>query len=1183
MKLITRTITADREFSGVCLTLSEQLKAAKPLPISVSGLTDGASDAFLTELLRFAEEERRSPRLLFATDEREASRLAAMLSAEGLPALYYPPRDFVLLNIAASHDTERERLSVLCRVLSGESVTVVTTPYAALQRTLPPSRLSEHAFSLRVGDEASPLTLAERLTAMGFARTEAVEGTGQFARRGDILDLFPSDTPFPIRIEFFGDEIDRMSYFDPLTQRSEDVCEMLSLLPAKESLVSAEAREEMRRAHEALAKHAKEPETIAALTMERAALAGDNDLFFADRYFALLYPEKACLLSYFTPAATVSAVLSDSGMKESTETRLSFLAEETTAMVEKGLLAPKYNDFFAPYGAFSAFLSEAVTVYLASFGNSVSGPLAGLFGFRSRRTVSYFDKPLLLREDIKTFLLGYYRVLVVAENAAAAEALSEALRAESMATLLLSPDEAADYDLLNKGAIGITYGAVTSGFELMVPKLAVLSLLPDEAAARKRARKQAKLKKRPAGERILSHADLSVGDYVVHANHGIGVFEGMEQIRQGGITRDYITIRYAGTDKLFLPADRLELISKYIGTKSEDGTVKLSKLGGADWTRARSRAKTTAKDMARELVQLYAQRQKKAGFAFPPPCDMEEDFADSFEFEETPSQTQAIREIEEDMQKAVPMDRLLCGDVGFGKTEVALRAAFKAIVGGKQAAILVPTTILAMQHYQTAISRMRGYPVTIEMLSRLRSPREQERVRRAVARGSVDLIIGTHSLLSKQVAFKDLGLLIVDEEQRFGVGQKEKLKALATDVDVLTLTATPIPRTLNMAMSGIRDMSVLDEAPADRHPVQTYVMEHNDIVIGEAIRKELARGGQVLYLYNRVETMERPLAKLSSLFPEARIAVAHGKMDKETLEDIWQSLVRGEIDILICTTIVETGVDLPSANTLIIEDADRMGLSQLHQLRGRVGRSGRHAYAYFTYRRGKELSDIAEKRLKAIREYAEFGAGFKIALRDLEIRGAGNLLGAEQHGHHIDAVGYDLYMKILNEAVLEEKGVTPEEVFEAQIDIPCDAHIPERYVATSAGRMEMYKKISHILTETDREDVLDELCDRYGEPPLPTQRLLWVALGRAIASRARISKVEGKDGMLRFVAATPDLSVWSELLASHKSLRFAAASGGPAMSYRLAPGEEPTRVFCELMTEYEKVKTGSDGSDGKND
>ncbi len=669
----------------------------------------------------------------------------------------------------------------------------------------------------------------------------------------------------------------------------------------------------------------------------------------------------------------------------------------------------------------------------------------------------------------------------------------------------------------------------------------------------------------------MPYADLRVGDYVVHAVHGIGVFEGIEQIRTDGAYRDYITIRYAGTDSLFLPADRLEMISKYIGAKSKDGTVKLSRLGGSEWQRAKTRAKESAKNIAKELIQLYAERQRREGFAFPPDSDMERDFAAEFEFEETDSQLLAISEIEGDMERPVPMDRLLCGDVGYGKTEVALRAAFKAIVGGKQAAILVPTTILAMQHYQTAISRMRSFPVDIEMLSRLRTPKEQERIKRRLARGEIDLIIGTHSLLSKNIAFKDLGLLIVDEEQRFGVAQKEKLKTLATDVDVLTLTATPIPRTLNMAMSGIRDMSVLDEAPSDRHPVQTYVLEYDEVVIGDAVRKELARGGQVLYLYNNTETIYRPAAKLQALFPEARVTVAHGKMDKEELEDIWQSLVRGEIDILVCTTIVETGVDLPNANTLIIENADRMGLSQLHQLRGRVGRSGRHAYAYFTYRRGKGLTEIAQKRLKAIREFAEFGAGFKIALRDLEIRGAGNLLGAEQHGH-IDSIGYDLYVKILNEAILEEKGIVTPPPFESQIELALDAYIPESYIATSAERMEMYKKISLISVREDASDVLDELFDRYGDVPRATERLLWVAYARAVLSRARISKVECRDGTLRFLSEHLALDVWSEVFSRHPSLRFAGGAKGPTVTYKLSHGEDAARILYELMTEYEDAE-----------
>ncbi len=1164
MRLITSLITEDREFYQASLALSEQFRANKPLPLSVNGLADGARDAFLAEILRYAAAEHPAPSLLLVSEESEARALTASLTADGITALYYPARDFLFLNISSSHDTERERLSVLCRVLSGEAVTVVTTPYAALELTMPPETLSSLALRLAVGDEISPDALSERLVTLGFARVELVDGVGQFARRGGIFDFYPASAPAPVRLEFFGDEIDRMGYFDPITQRMESDCPAVELSPAREVLADSRARADILAAHEALVKKA-DIDALRSLSAEKASLESGTDILFADRYISLIYRDSATLLSYFAPRRTLALVVSDSGMEERAETLLRTLAEEGTAFVEKGLLDARYNRFAEKYSTLTAFLSAHIPVYISAFGHSYNGKLAGLFGFRARRTVSYFDKPGLLLDDLKNLLSGFYRVLVLTESAAAAEAQAELLRAEGHAAVILPPDEACDLSLL-KNAVGISYGSYPSGFELLVPKIALLSCLPDELVTRRRARKARKTARYSAGQKIMSYADLSVGDYVVHAMHGIGRFEGMQQPRVDGVTRDYITIRYAGSDSLFLPADRLELISKYIGAKSEDGTVKLSKLGGTDWTRAKSRAKSAAQDMAKELVRLYAERQRREGFAFPPEGEMEREFADAFEFEETEPQAAAIEEITDDMMRPVPMDRLLCGDVGFGKTEVALRAAFKAIVGGKQVAILVPTTILAMQHYQTVISRMRSFPVDVEMISRLRTPKEQDKIRRRLERGEIDLIVGTHSLLSKKIKFKNLGLLIVDEEQRFGVRQKEKLKALATDIDVLTLTATPIPRTLNMAMSGIRDMSVLDEAPADRHPVQTYVMEHDDIVIGEAVRKELARGGQVLYLYNRVESMERPAAKLAALFPEARITVAHGKMEKEELEDIWQSLVRGEIDILVCTTIIETGVDLPNANTLIIEDPDRMGLSQLHQLRGRVARSGRHAYAYFTYRRGKELSEIADKRLKAIREYAELEAGFKIALRDLEIPGAGNLLGAEQHGH-IEAVGYDLYVKILNEAILEEKGVTREPAFEAQLDIAVDANIPERYIRTSPERMEMYKKISLILTPADRSDVLDEFIDRYGEPPKPVERLLWIAASRAIASRMRIAKVELRDGVLRFHAEKPDLAVWSVLFAEWAGLRFA----GAVVQYRLAKGEDAAETLYKLLVEYEKA------------
>ncbi len=1165
MKLITRTITADREFLGVCRALDEQLSAEKPLPISVSGLSDGASDAFLTELLRYAAEKYPTPRLLFVTDEGAAARTASFLSAEGLNALYYPAKDFVFLNIVSSHDTERERLSVLCRLLAGESVTVVTTPYAALQRTIPPAKLGENALSLRVGDEISPAQLAERLVRMGFTPVSLVEGVGQFAHRGGIFDLYAAGEDAPVRLEFFGDEVDRLAYFDPISQRVTQTAPEISLVPARESLWDESSRQAMCVAHKALLSRAT-GEAKALLSSELALLEGDGDVPFADRYFALLYPEMATLLSYFEGERTAVFVVGDSLSSEATGTLLSALSEEATSVVADGLLDKKYNAFCLTQGDLSLFLTKHIPVYATGFGNSYSGKLAGLFGFRSRRTVSYFGKESLLFEDISTLRSGYYRVLVLAESAAEADALAEMLAARAFPVKRISGDSDEGYEVLDD-AVGVAFGAYPSGFELLVPKIAVLSTAPDEGVKHRRARARRRRAPRPAGQKILSYADLSVGDYVVHAVHGIGIFDGMQQIRQDGVTRDYITIRYAGSDSLLLPAERLEMIAKYIGAGAEEGTVRISRLGGSDWQKQKSRAKAAAKDMAKELIALYAERQKKEGYAYPPACDLEREFAENFEFEETEPQLAAIEEIEGDMMRPVPMDRLLCGDVGFGKTEVALRAAFKAIVSGKQVAILVPTTILAMQHYQTAISRMRGYPVNVEMLSRLKKPKEQERILRRLARGDIDLIIGTHSLLSKGVSFRDLGLLIVDEEQRFGVGQKEKLKAMTKDVDVLTLSATPIPRTLNMAMSGIRDMSVLDEAPADRQPVQTYVLEHNDRVVTEAVRRELARGGQVLYLYNRVETMERPAVRLAEAFPDAHIAFAHGKMPKEELEDIWQSLVRGEIDVLICTTIVETGVDLPNANTLIIEDADRMGLSQLHQLRGRVGRSGRQAYAYFTYRRGKCLSEIAEKRLRAIREYASFGAGFKIALRDLEIRGAGNLLGAEQHGH-IDAVGYDLYVRLLNEAILEERGEKVAPPLESRIELAVDAHIPEGYICTSPERMEMYKKISFIRGDDDVSDVTDELCDRYGEPPKAVLRLLHVAALRSMASEARIAKIDEKDGCVRFFSDTPDLSVWSLLFETHKSLRFVAAASAPVLVYRLAKGEESVYAAYRLLTEY---------------
>ncbi len=1174
MRIITDAIRAERDFAALTAAVENLWQVHTPLPILVNGLSGAAADAGLTELARHAREGGH-PTLILTPDDAAARRIAATLTEAGVPADAFPTRDPIFHSITASHARERERLFVLHKRATGALDAIVTTPAAALSYTMPRARLTATALSLAVGRECAPDLLAERLEALGYIHEEAVEGAGQYARRGGIFDIFPTGEAFPVRLEFFGDEIDRMGHFDPITQRIFSPCPSLSFLPSREVLPDAEARARIGREIEKCLPKADDAGR-AALEKEKAILDAELDLPFADKYISLIYPAHECLLSYFDdgPRATV-LIAGTSDCKASLAGSLSLLDETVTGELSHGTISPSAARFGGKESDLLSFFATHAPLHLNAFGGGVSGmKVSALFGFRSRGGVSYTDKADLLLEDIRGLLTTGYRVLLVAGSRAEETAAADNLRAAGIAASHIPPDGVFSKKEHPLGAVYTTTADETvfrGGFELPTSRVAVLSLLPDDGTRRRRgASLRHRKKNAPAGERLLSYADLHDGDLVVHAVHGIGRFGGMTALSVDGVTRDYITIQYAGTDKLFLPADRLEMISKYIGADAESGKVKISKLGGGDWQKKKLRATAAAKNMAHELIRLYATRMRRPGFAFPPDDEMQREFENAFAYEETDSQLAAADDIKRDMERATPMDRLLCGDVGYGKTEVALRAAFKAVAGGKQVAILVPTTILAMQHYETTLSRMRGFPVTVEMLSRFRTPKEAEAILRRVKRGEVDILIGTHKLLSKAIAFRDLGLLIVDEEQRFGVAQKEKLKEMAENVDVLTLTATPIPRTLNMAMSGIRDMSLLDEAPSDRLPVETYVMEHDELLLEEAIRRELRRGGQVIYLYNRVGSMQTVAARLARALPDARIVTANGQMPKEELEDIWGDLVRGEIDIILCTTIVETGVDLPNAGTLIIEDADRMGLSQLHQLRGRVGRSARQAYAYFTFRTGKVLSEIAAKRLSAIREYAAFGAGFKIALRDLEIRGAGNLLGAEQHGN-IDAVGYELYVRLLNEAILEEKGIVPEKKLETVVDIRADAHIPESYIPATASRMEMYKKISAIADADDRADILAEFTDRFGKPPRAVLRLLDVALARALAGDAAITKVEERGGTLSFTLTTVDLASWSVLFSERNDLKF-SKTAPPCVLCRPGDGKDAAEVAVEILSRLSAVR-----------
>ena len=1171
---ISRIIRQDKEFLAFLECLRHEMRKDAPLPIVVNGIAGGASDAFITECVRESSQEGRLPLIILTADDTERSEIASMLTRSGLSVAEYKARELVFHNISASHDVDRERLLVLSHIDDGSLDAIVTTPAAALGYTMPKEVLKANSLSIKLGDELAPERIVDKLVGMGFASVDSVEARGQFAKRGGIVDFFGADMDAPCRVEFFGDEVDRLATFDPLTQRALESIREIQLIPAREVLVDRAARGRIAHEIERMLKNASISDEVRDRLKNELALASSDSLLnFRDKYLGLIYKNNSCLFDYYDGNKATILVVGTNGCRENAEKHLARLDSDREGMISLGSLtksAAKYSEDITYY---KEKLSANLCVHVNSFSGGVgTEKLAGLFGFRSRRTVSYggAGNASMLIEDITALKKGLYRTVILSENQQGQESLIDVLAANDIYARSVGRDEEIDVASMKGGEIVVGIGAY-EGFDLIGPKIAVLSMSVDKGRAIMQRRRQQRILKRVggAGKKLMSHADLSVGDYVVHANYGIGLFEGIETVTVDGVTKDYITIRYAGTDKLFVPCDRLEMIGKYIGDRAKDGTVKLSEMGGGGWQRTKSRAKAAVKDIAKNLINLYAERQRTPGFAFPKDTELEAEFDAEFEYEETESQLAAIHEIKADMMKSVPMNRLLCGDVGFGKTEVALRAAFKAILGGKQVALLVPTTILALQHYQTALSRMRGYGVSVEMLSRFKKPKERAEIIAKTAKGSVDLLIGTHALLSKNVVFRDLGLLIIDEEQRFGVVQKEKLREMAKNVDTLMLSATPIPRTLNMSMSGINDISVLDEAPGERRPVQTYVLEHDEGIIIDALRRELARGGQVLYIYNKIEDIDLVAGRISEALPEARVTYAHGKMEKEELEDIWQMLVRGEVDILVCTTIIETGVDLPNANTLIIENSERFGLSQLHQIRGRVGRSERQAYAYFTYRKGKHLNEVAEKRLEAIKEFAEFGAGFKIALRDLEIRGAGNLLGAEQHGY-IESVGYDLYIKLLNEAVLEERGEKEKERFESQIIISLSAHIPEHYVKSSAARMEMYKKISFIETREERDDLYDEFSDRFGDVPVTVERLLDVALAKALAQRAKIKKIEHSGLKLTFVSEKPNLAVWSELFASNRSLSFVGL-GSPLIVYRLRKDEDPTFVAAKIMSEYVDV------------
>ncbi len=1172
MRFICDNIKLEREYTEF-LKARERLSYERMRPITVTGLSDGARLSFYASVIDDLSGECPLPPLILVADEKEALRVSNVLTDCGLEPLSYPLRDLNFHNITASHGYEHERLKVLSELaLSGTSGVIIATPDAALQMTMPPEYLRECTIRLSLDSPYERDELINRLLMGGYVRVEMVDGVGQFAVRGSIVDIFPPLYSSPVRIDFFDTEIDQIGYFDLLTQRKSENLVSVTIPPARELIPSSQKRELIKKNIRSLLNSAKKERTVSELKIELEAVESGEELAFIDKYLPIVYDEKYCLLDYYLDKNLNGGKRPLVFMQESTacDDRVKaynwHINEELCALAEDGCLSPAGGLWVKGRSDFEEFCDLCGFVVVDTFAKASERRIAGLFSFETKQTVNYCDNFDLLCEDLTTLLKRSYKVVILCENEAAAKSVHNSLT-ENGHNAILAGELLTSESLCTKTAY-VTCGTTMPGFELVSTRFATLSMLPAGSYARSvQITNRHKKSKKEREKQILSYTDLHEGDYIVHVNYGIGRYVGIKQLTVDGVTKDYIKLQYAGEDTLFIPTNQLDNVSKYIGARADDGTVKLSRMGGADWTKAKSRAKASAKSMANELIRLYAERQTREGFAFSEDDDAQAQFDSSFEYEETDGQLSAIEDVKRDMQSRVPMDRLICGDVGYGKTEVALRAAFKAALDGKQTAVLVPTTILAFQHYRTFLSRMRGFPVKCEMLSSFRTPKQNEETLRKLRRGDVDIIIGTHRLISKDVKFKDLGLVIIDEEQRFGVAQKERLKEIASNVDILTLTATPIPRTLNMAMSGIRDMSILDEAPGERFPVQTYVLEHDEMIIYEAMRKELRRGGQVFYLHNNIESIATVAGLIKKALPDARVALAHGRMDKEMMSDIWRDLVNGEIDILVSTTIIETGVDVPNANTLIIDNADKLGLSQLHQLRGRVGRSSRRAYAYFTYPPNKVISEIATKRLSALKEYTEFGAGFRIALRDLEIRGAGNLLGAEQHGN-LDSIGYDLYIKILNEAILEEKGVAVKQSFECSVDVNFDAYIPEKYIRTSPQRMEMYKKIAHIENREDFDDVGDELIDRYGEPPKPCINLLYVSLMRNLAGAARFIKIEHRGNLITLFPEHIDFKAWSEINEKYKGAFLLSASARPTLVYRPRKGDDPLTLICDMLSDY---------------
>ncbi len=1071
-------------------------------PIASYGLVDESIGHFLYAL----KEETDKQILILTYNDLRARRIYEdFKSLSSKEISFFPKKELIFYDLDAnSNENANSRLNIISQLVEGKNLVVISSVEAILEKIISKEIFSKYSKEISIGDEIDLEEVTELFVFGGYERVPVVEAVGQFSIRGGIIDFFPAYSQNPFRIELFDIEIDSIRTFDVQSQKSIDLLDTCKISPVKEILILDENRNSILNSLDKDIQKALEKGS--SLVKENIKNKFNK---YRDYLAEGLFIGNMDMIVPYIPDGNLSSIID-----YLREDALIFIDEpkrinEAVNTIESNVYT-KYTDFFQVGQLLSEhinirykydFLSEKMLdkICITSSGILSSDSFfkpKSIINFSVKGMQAYHNKLEILRDDLKHFTYRGYKVVILSSTEERGQRLRESLEGLGVESSYVS-----DLDRQIKSSqIYIAPLSIEAGFEYPQIKFLVISDKEIFGVGKKKRTKTRSKEK----SKLINMADLKINDYVVHENHGIGQYEGIEQLDIQGIKKDYFTIRYKGADKLYLPVDQMNLIQKYVG--SDGIKPKINKLSSIEWIRTKEKAKKAVEDMAVELLDLYAKRESYEGFAFSKDSQWQRQFEDLFPYEETEGQLRSIEDIKKDMEKPKPMDRLLCGDVGYGKTEVALRAAFKAILDSKQVAFLVPTTILAQQHYNTLMERFGSFPIRGEMLSRFRSPKEQKVSIGNLKSGHADIVVGTHRLLSKDIVFKDLGLLIVDEEQRFGVKHKEQLKQIKETVDVLTLTATPIPRTLHMSLSGIRDMSVLEDPPEERFPVQTYVVEYNKEMVRDAIVKEIGRGGQVYYVYNRVDTIHKITEDLRNLVPEASFAVGHGQMSERELENVMINFLDKEIDVLVCTTIIETGLDIPNVNTIIIHDADKMGLSQLYQLRGRVGRSNRIAYGYFTYEKNKVLTEVAEKRLRAIKEFTEFGSGFKIAMRDLEIRGAGNLLGLKQHGH-IEAIGYDLYVKYLHEAISRLKGEKLEEEIDTSIDIKVDGYISSSFIDDEDLKIEIYKKIASITSLEEYSDLIDEMVDRFGDIPKEIENLMDVSYIRYLASKNNIKNI----------------------------------------------------------------------------